>query len=171
VSEEQSGAEAISKAALGADLIIPALATAFTVYFLVTSADLVWEARANGTVIGVVLLALIAVQLFRIATLRAQGQGTLSLGEFGQLSALHWQRLAILLILSLFVATIPWVGTTLGLLLIMLTLMYVLGVRNWKTLLWVSSATAAAVYLAFIVFLKTQLPFGPIERLLQPLFG
>ena len=97
MSEQKSGAEEGPKAALGADLIIPVLAAAFTVYFLVTSSDLVWEARANGTVIGIALLVLIAVQIFRIATLRAQGEGDLSFGEFGQMSDAHWQRLGILL--------------------------------------------------------------------------
>ena len=45
--------------ALGADLVIPALAAGLTIYFFVDSAELVWEARANGTVIGVALLAMI----------------------------------------------------------------------------------------------------------------
>lgn len=39
-------------AQLGADLIIPVLAAGFTLYYLISSSNLVWEARANGTVVG-----------------------------------------------------------------------------------------------------------------------
>jgi hypothetical protein len=171
VSDQKTSAGGEPKAALGADLIIPVLAAVFTIYFLVSSDDLVWEARANGTVIGVTLLALIAIQVFRDFALRAKGAGTFSLGEFGRMSEAHLQRLGILLILVVFVATIPWLGTTLGLLFSMIGTMWVLGVRDLRMLLGISVGTSAAVYLAFIAFLKTQLPAGPIERLLQPVFG
>ena len=40
------------KPPLGADLVIPALALGFAVYFFVSIADLAWEAKANGMVIG-----------------------------------------------------------------------------------------------------------------------
>jgi hypothetical protein len=36
------------KAPLGADLVIPALALGFAIYFFFSIADLVWEAKANG---------------------------------------------------------------------------------------------------------------------------
>ncbi|MPZ36577.1 MAG: hypothetical protein GEU95_00695 [Rhizobiales bacterium] len=171
VSEHNIGAKDKPKPALGADLIIPVLAAGFTIYFLVTTSDVVWEARANGTVIGLTLLTLIAIQVVRIIALWREGAGTMSFGEFGRMTAGHQKRLTVLLILVVFVATIPWLGTTLGLLFSMFALMWVLGVRDIKTLVGVSFVTAAAVYLLFIAFLKTQLPAGPIEHLLQPLFG
>ena len=43
------------RAALGADFIIPLLACGLTLYYFVSTLDLVWEARATGTVIGLVL--------------------------------------------------------------------------------------------------------------------
>ncbi len=45
------------KKALGADLVIPALALSFAAYFFVSIADLAWEAKANGVVIGGILNA------------------------------------------------------------------------------------------------------------------
>ena len=57
------------KKALGADLVIPALALGFAAYFFVSIADLAWEAKANGVVIGGILVGLIAIQLVRV-TLR-----------------------------------------------------------------------------------------------------
>jgi len=157
--------------ALGADLIIPVFALAFTIYFLATTANLVWEARANGTVIGVALLALVAVQFVRVYLRRQAGGGTWGLGEIVERSAAQGQRLALLAIVIVFIAVIPWLGTTLGLFLVMLASMYVLGVRRPGTLVGVSLAVAAVVYLLFIAFLQSRLPAGPVERLLGPLFG
>ena len=54
------------KKALGADLVIPALALGFAAYFFVSIADLAWEAKANGVVIGGILVALIVIQCARI---------------------------------------------------------------------------------------------------------
>jgi len=46
------------KPALGAYFIIPLLACGLTLYFLVSTWNLVWEARSTGTFIGVILLLL-----------------------------------------------------------------------------------------------------------------
>jgi hypothetical protein len=171
VTNRDPGALPESKTAVGADLIIPALAAAFTLYFLIDSANLVWEARANGTLIGVTVLAMILIQLFRIAVKLREGTATLSLGEFARMSSGHAKRIAVLAVLIVFIATVPWLGTTLGLLLTMAALMWILGVRDPKVLVGAAAATAGTVYLLFIAFLKTQLPVGLIEHLLQKLFG
>ena len=44
---------------VGADAVIPALAAAFAAYFFVDIADLAWEAKANGVLIGTILVVLI----------------------------------------------------------------------------------------------------------------
>ena len=64
-----------SKAPLGADLVIPALALGFAVYFFFSIADLAWEAKANGVLIGTVLVSLIAIQLVRVGVQLAKGEG------------------------------------------------------------------------------------------------
>jgi hypothetical protein len=159
------------RAAIGGDLIIPILAAAFTVYFLVDSADLVWEARANGTVIGVVLLGLIAVQVARMASALRAGRATLSLGPFAALDEAQRKRIALLIVLVVFVATIHWLGTTLGVFLTMLAAMWALGYRDLGRSTLIAAVTAGTVYLLFIALLQTRLPAGPVERLLAPLFG
>jgi hypothetical protein len=70
-----------------------------------------------------------------------------------------------------FIAALEWLGLTLALLLAMLAALRVMGVRRLSTLLWVSSAVAAAAYLLFIVTLDSAFPHGPIERLLAALFA
>lgn len=166
--EHKAGEE---RPALGTDLIIPVLGMAFAIYYLVTSARLVWEARANGTLIGIALLLLIAVQVGRTVVRLRAGEGRLSLGQLGRLQAPgQVSRIALLFILIVFIAFIPWLGTTLGLFLVMLTSMAVLGVRSVGTLLGVSFASSAVVYLLFIALLQSRLPVGPVELLLNPLF-
>ena len=157
--------------ALGADLIIPLLAVAFTTYYLVSTAHLTWEAKANGVVIGILLYALIAVHLVRIGLRVARGEATLGLGELVDFDRPQKQRIALVAITALFIAALPWTGTSLGLFLTMFAMMWVLGERTWPMLVGVSLATTATVYLLFIVFLQTRLPEGPVEHLLLWLSG
>ncbi len=152
--------------ALGADLIIPLLAGGLTIYFLAGTAGLVWEARANGTVIGTVLLILVAVQVFKVGRQLRAGRGTLGLGGLVERSPVQVQRLGLFAALTLFIVTVPWVGTTLGLFLTMLAGMRILGVRDPRYLAGVSFAVAATVYVLFMVLLQSRLPSGPVEAVL-----
>ena len=158
-------------AQLGADLIIPVLAAGFTLYYLISSFNLVWEARANGTVVGVTLLALIAIQVARVVIQLRSGTGSLGMGEFSRRTPVQGQRLMLIAALIVFVATIPWLGTTLGLFAIMIAAMLILGVRSPATLLGVAVGVSATVYILFIVTLGARFPAGPIENGLAPLFG
>jgi hypothetical protein len=157
--------------ALGADLIIPGLALAFTTYFLVTTLNLTWEAKANGVVVGIALYILIAAQLIRIGRRVAAGEATLGLGELARLDTAQKQRIALVAITALFILTLPWVGINIGLFLTMLTSMWVLGERSWPVLLGWSVGTTATVYMVFVWFLHTKLPTGPIEALVSWLAG
>jgi hypothetical protein len=66
-----------------------------------------------------------------------------------------------------FIATLPWLGLTLGLFLGMLAALRVMGVRGRATLVLLPLAIAAAAYLLFIVVLQSDFPHGPIEKLLS----
>jgi hypothetical protein len=158
-------------AQLGADLIIPVLAAGFTLYYLISSFNLVWEARANGTVVGVTLLTLIAIQVARVVIKLRNGTGKLGFGDFARWSPAQAQRLMLIATLIVFVAAIPWLGTTLGLFVVMLAAMWILGVRSPATLLSVAVGVSATVYIVFIVLLGARFPAGPIEHGLAPLFG
>jgi hypothetical protein len=159
------------KSALGADLIVPLLAAGLTIYFLVSTYGMAWEARANGTVIGVGLLVMIAIHLGRLVLRFRRGEATLGFGDLLERSPVQAQRVALLLILVVFIALVPWLGTTLGVFLSLLALMLTLGVRSWRALLLISLAVAATVYLLFLLLLQSRLPSGPIEEALGRLFG
>ena len=159
------------KAPLGADLVIPALALGFSAYFFLSIADLAWEAKANGVLIGVILVGLIAVQLVRMGTRLARGEGDLRADPLWLPRDAFGKRIAMVVLTVAFIAALEWLGLTLSLLLAMLAALYVMGVRKLSALLWVSFGVAAAAYLLFIVTLDSAFPHGPIERLLAALFA
>jgi len=158
------------KAALGADLVLPALAVALTVYFFVSVADLSWEAKANAVVIGVALLALIAVHVARVALRVWAGDATLSLAPLFEPRRTQRQRFLLVALTALFIFVIPWLGVTLGLFLLTAALMLVLGAGSIRMIAATSATVAIAAYLLFIALLNSRLPRGPVEKLLSMLF-
>jgi hypothetical protein len=154
---------------LGADLVIPLLALAFAAYFFVSIADLAWEAKANGVLIGTVLVVLITLQAVRIGTRLARGTGVLSFDRLLQPHYAQRKRIGMVLLTVLFIAAIKWLGLTLSLFLAMAASLYVMGVRKRAHLFWVSFAVAAAAYLMFVAALDSDIPHGPVEKLIAAL--
>jgi len=150
---------------LGADLVIPALALGFAAYFFVSIADLAWEAKANGVVIGTALVVLVAVQVARIAAQVARGTADLRADPLWQPSDLLAKRLGMVLVTVAFIAVLQLLGLTLSLLIAMMAALVIMGVRKLSTVLWISAAVAAAAYLLFIAVLDSAFPHGPIEKL------
>lgn len=155
--------------ALGADLIIPGLALAFALYFFASTFDLLWEAKANGVIIGTALVILIAFQTGRVALQVMRGEGGLGLDPIWQPREMAWKRVGLVATTALFIAAMPWLGLTLALWLGILAQLWIIGVRRKKILFWLPTATAAAVYALFIAVLDSGFPHGPIENLLAPL--
>ena len=157
-------AEEAEKEARGADLVIPALALAFSLYFFVSIADLAWEAKANGVLIGSVLVGLCLVQVVRIALRVARARATLAFDTLVQPREAIRPRLGILAVTALFIGTMPWLGLTLGMLVWMAAGLYVMGVRKPARIAAISATAAAIAYLMFILVLRAEFPHGPIER-------
>lgn len=156
-----------SRAPLGADLVIPALGLGFAAYFFVDIAELGWEAKANGVLIGTALVVLIAVQLARMALQLARGEGSLRADPLWRPPEATRKRLGMVALSAGFIAALPWLGLTLALWLAMLLALLIMGVRKRATLVWLPLALAAAVFLLFIVVLESDFPHGPIEKLLS----
>ena len=159
-----------SKASLGADLIIPALALSFAAYFFVSIADLAWEAKANGVLIGSALVTLVAVQLLRIG-LQVWG-GAAKLGFERLLLPRHAlaKRIGMVALTALFIFSLDWLGLTLALFFATAAALVLMGVRKRAHLFWIPFAVAAAAYIMFIAILDSQFPRGPVELLLARLF-
>jgi hypothetical protein len=161
----------LQKAPLGADLVIPLLALGFAIYFFFSIADLAWEAKANGVIIGTLLVTLVAVQLVRIGLAVGQGKADLRTDPLWQPRDALGKRIGMVVITIVFIATIKWLGLTLGLLLGMMASLWLMGVRKPRRVAAISVAVAAAAYLLFIAALDSSFPHGPIEDLVAYLVG
>lgn len=156
---------------IGADLVLPALAAGFAIYFFVSVDDLVWEAKANAVVIGTGLLALIALFLARVGLMLARGEATLG---FDKLIEPRWAwtpRLSIIGLCAVFIVLLPWLGLTLGLFLLTGTLMVLLRAGSWRSIAATAAIVAGTSYVLFIALLNSRLPRGPLERLLAAVLG
>lgn len=149
---------------LGAELILPLLASGLTIYYLIDTATLAWEARATGVIIGVVLLALCTVQFVRTAIRLLTGTASLSLGAFAADTPDNRRRLGLLVLSILFILTIEYVGTTLGLFLFLYAAMWMMGVRSQTQLVAISFCTAATVFVLLVWLLGSRLPRGIVEN-------
>ena len=150
---------------LGADLIIPALALGFAIYFFWSIADLAWEAKANGVVIGIALLALVVIQVARIGIAVAQGRGDLGTGTLWQPRDILLKRVGMVVVTVAFILLLQVLGLTLSLFLSMAAALWLMGVRKAWVILAISFGVAAAAYLLFILVLDAGFPHGPIENL------
>lgn len=159
------------KAPLGADLVIPALAAAFAAYFFFSIADLAWEAKANGVVVGAILTLLVVVQLARIGMRLRAGEADLGFERLVAPRDALPKRIGLVLITIAFIASMHWLGVTLGMLLALFASLWILGVRNRKALVLVPLAVAACVYLLFVAALQSDIPHGPVEWLLGRLLS
>ena len=146
--------------ALGAYFIVPLLASALTIYYLVSTADFIWEAKSTGVFIGVVLLVLCAVQFIRLGLQVTRGEATLGLGDLTENSLFNRLRLGLLLLAIAFVALLPVIGTTLGLFLVLIAMIRLMGVNNWRILVTVAFVTTAIVHGLLIYLLDSPLPQG-----------
>jgi len=167
---EEARPGAASPPAIGGELLLPALGIGLAVYFLIDVADLAWEARANATVIAVVLVALIAIHLVRVAIRVFNGKATLGIGPLVEPRRLMPDRLLVLGATGLFIIALPWLGLTLGLFLLVAGMMRLLRAGSWTKIVITAAIVSIAAYLLFIALLNSRMPHGPVEKLLAQLF-
>jgi hypothetical protein len=150
--------------ALGADLVVPLLALAFAAYFFFSIAGLAWEAKANGVLIGSILVILALIQVARLGARFIRREGSLSLEPLlGPREALP-KRVAMVAVTVCFIVAMQWLGLTLALFLAMAAALYAMGLRKPWRIFWVAFAVAACAYLLFIALLESDIPHGPVEK-------
>jgi hypothetical protein len=156
---------------VGAEILIPGAAVALTAYYLASTADLSWEAKAAGVLIGSVLLALCGIQLLRILRAAAMGESRLGFGALAADTRDNRRRLGLVLLVLIFISTVEWLGVSLALFLLIAGSMAVMGVRNVRQLILVPGITALTVFVLLVWLLGTRLPWGPFEAAVLPLLG
>jgi hypothetical protein len=171
MTDPHGESERAPRVPLGGDLIIPVLACALTAYYFVSTVELVWEAKATGLVVGIVLFALCVAHVARVGKRIISGTASLALGELIAATTFNKQRFALITLGALFIVTLPWVGTTLGLFLLLVASMWLLGVRSVRAVVGVAAVTAALVHLLLITLLNSRLPQGVLQGLFAAVSG
>ena len=166
---EPGSSEPQARAALGADFIIPALACALALYYFVSTTELVWEARATGTVIGLVVAGAVrrAVRQARAAH-RVRASGASASAICSSNDEFNRQRLGLAAMVMVYVVTIYWVGATVGLFFLLIGCMWLLGVRSVQTLIGVALVAARVRASHADHLLDSKLPRGWIIDQFSP---
>jgi hypothetical protein len=159
-SSDPAPSESPARVPLGGDFIIPLIACGQTLYYLASTTDLVWEARATGTVIGLTLLVLCAAHLVRLGLRISSGSASLGTGTLFENDLFNRQRAGLAAMVAIYIVTIYWVGATVGLFFLLVGCMRLLGVKSWRTLIAVALVAAVFVHLSLITLLDSKLPRG-----------
>ncbi|MCZ8149928.1 MAG: tripartite tricarboxylate transporter TctB family protein, partial [Roseomonas sp.] len=144
---------------LGQELIIPLMAVGFTAYYFWTVRELAWEAKANGIIIGAILVGLVAILLLRLGIQLARGAASLRISLGGD-PATDRMRMAMIGLVAAFLLALPMLGTTISLTLMLFAGMRLLGGRHWPSLIGVSVLTPLLVWATLIYGLGTRFPAG-----------
>jgi Tripartite tricarboxylate transporter TctB family len=156
---------------VGGELILPAGAVAFTIYYFTTIKDAPWIAQVSALIVGIVLIVLCA--LFGIRTFLSVYLGELSLGleHLIEPRAYVPKRLMLLALTLGYIYVIPWLGFTLTTFLFLMFAMSVLSEgRRFAFIVALSVFLSLGAYLLFVVAFQTRFPMGPVEAVLNRVF-
>ncbi len=165
MSEPQSQT---GKKSVGAELILPAGALVFTLYYFSTIVDSPWTAQVAALFTGSILIALILVFAGRIALLVSSGKADLGMKDIVEPLSLVPARCALIGLTILFAVLIDWGGFTLTSFAYMAAAMIMLnrGRAKGRALL-ISAAMSLAGWGLFIFAFGIRFPKGPFERLMD----
>ena len=155
----------------GADLILPALAVAFTVYYLISIQGTPWTAKVSAYLIGTILLALILIMAVKVGIELWRREADLGLGKLLAPREYLVRRAALAVLTIAYTMSLEFGGFTLSTAVFLYVAMILLG--GWKIqrmALALALTYAIGGYLLFVVAFQTRFPRGPIESLLQAWF-
>ena len=151
------------------ELVIPVLAMAFAVYYVVSIWNLPWEAQMNGFFLSAAIWVLGLLFVVRVIRRSLAEHGRFGFETIIGSGPLVVRRLGLVGLTVGYVIVIPWLGFTLTTMVFLAAAMAHLGVRSWKQLAGVSLTLSLIGYVVFIVALNSRLPRGPFEHLLAPI--
>ena len=162
---------------LGADLVIPAMALIFTLYYFYTIINwpwnpedlyIAWSAQVTAFFIGSVLIALIAIYVvFALLSVR-RGEADLGLQHLTDPVSIMPRRAALFALTLSFILFIPWGGFTITTFLFLNGAMLLLTRgQNWKLIIPLSAVLSIGGYFLFIYAFKVRFPKGPFENLMS----
>lgn len=154
--------------ALGGELVIPALAFAFTIYYFVSIHEAPWTAKASTYFIGGVLLALVVLFVGSSIKALASGVARLSFAGLRAPAALAPKRLGLLALVLVYVYALEFGGFTITTFVFLFLAMVVLGgLKVARTAVLLAASYALGGYILFIALFETRFPEGPFEVLMK----
>jgi hypothetical protein len=158
------------KRQIGGELIIPALALIFTLYYIGTVIDSPWSAQLNAFMVGSVLIVLVllffGVALREVLAKRASFGASNLIAPYDILP----KRLGFIGLSLGYLVAMEWLGFTLTTFLFMGSSMYLLGNGRRPGAYLITAVISAAIALGvFVILFQKRFPKGPIEYFVQAL--
>lgn len=153
------------------DLIIPATALGFTVYYLTTITEVPWISQASAVTVGSLLTLTIVVYAIRTAWRIKRGVETIALPEIDDVTGVTVRRVVLFFLTIGYVAAIESLGFTITTTVFLFFAIILLSSPlNWRAAGLVAVCSSVTGYIVFIYFFETRFPRGPIENFLKGLF-
>jgi hypothetical protein len=157
--------------AVGGELILPAAAVVFALYYFSTIREVPWTAQVSAVLVGSVLIVLCLTFAIRTALAVRRGEATLGFGPLVAPRHLIVKRLALLALTVGYIYVIDWLGFTITSFLFLASAMLLLsGGRRRARIMTIAAGLSLGGYLLFIVAFETRFPAGPFETLMKALF-
>ena len=165
--DNESNSGEPEKKHIGSDLVIPAAALAFTLYYFSTIIDSPWTAQVSAFFIGAVLIALIgAFVIYSLLSIR-RGEADLGFQRLTEPLSFIPRRAALFALTIFFIFFVEWGGFTITTFIFLSGAMLLLSRgRNWKFILALSAVLAIGGYFLFVYAFEVRFPKGPFELMM-----
>jgi len=160
------------KRAAGGELVIPAAAIIFTLYYFSTIIDSPWTAQVSAFFVGAVLLVLAAAFIVRTVSAVRSGDADLGMQTLFSRTDVSSGRLALVGFTVGYIIIIDYLGFTITTFAFLFLSMLVLNRGRAKGLIAALSGTMAlGGYALFILAFDTRFPRGPFETFMKGVLG
>lgn len=157
---------------LGGELVIPAAAVAFTLYYFSTIWNSPWTAQVSAFLVGGILLLVCALFILRCVGWIARGEGGLGFSNLVTADDIRSGRLGLFLATVGYCILIDRLGFTLTTFLFLLVSMAILARgRNLPFIAMVSAIVALVGWATFIWAFDTRFPRGWFEETMRTVLG
>lgn len=154
-----------SRKPVGADLIIPVLASLYAVYYVISVWDFPPEAQRSGIFLAALLLTFSGIFFARTAIQAGRGRLRLDFSDVLGPSEGRANRFAFLGLVLVYLLVVSWGGFTLTTFLFLLCGSLLAGLRPVSKAVAFAAGASIFGWLFFIVLLGTRFPEGPFEQL------
>ena len=165
---ENPSSESPESKPIGGELLLPAAAFVFTLYYFWTIINTPWTAQVSAFFIGSILIFLII--MFGVRTWRQlrRGEVNLRIGDLITPTDFIPKRLVLLALTIGYIYLVTFLGFTITTFLFLSLAMLLLGEGRKKSVVFiVSSVLALSGWLLFIFAFDTNFPAGPFENMMN----